>query len=75
MEPYAPKSLPAPERADNPKIVSARKPETLNHDEFVRTQSQLMQTMLKAMILASGWKDDGHQAEGPSGSDSNRSAA
>lgn len=30
-----------------------------DHAEFVRTQSQLMQTMLKAMILASGWKDDG----------------
>jgi hypothetical protein len=75
MEPYAPKSWPAPARADDPKIVSAGKPETLNHDEFVRTQSQLMQTMLKAMILASGWKDDGHQAEGRSGNDSNRNAA
>jgi hypothetical protein len=29
------------------------------HAEFIRTQSQLMETMLKAMIVASGWKVDG----------------
>ena len=34
-------------------------PATPAHAEFLRTQSQLMETMLKTMILAAGWKVDG----------------
>jgi hypothetical protein len=33
--------------------------ESLNSSDFTRTQSQLMETMLKSMILASGWSVEG----------------
>ncbi|MFZ1218906.1 MAG: hypothetical protein WAO00_06400 [Chthoniobacterales bacterium] len=51
--------VPATERVDYRPSVSAGQEVSPDHAEFVRTQSQLMQTMLKAMILASGWKDNG----------------
>ena len=46
-------------RVDDRPFTPTGKQESLNYSEFTRTQSQLMQTMLKAMILASGWSVDG----------------
>lgn len=49
--------------ADDRPFVARGQQVSLEHAEFIRTQSQLMETMLKAMIVASGWKVDA----GPSG--------
>ena len=49
----------ATKRVDGRPFTPTGKQESLNDSEFIRTQSQLMQTMLKAMILASGWSVDG----------------
>lgn len=49
----------ATKRVEDRPFASTAKQESLNDSEFVRTQTQLMQTMLKAMILASGWSVDG----------------
>jgi hypothetical protein len=46
-------------RVDDRPVAPTVKSESLNDSEFIRTQSQLMQTMLKAMIVASGWSADG----------------
>jgi hypothetical protein len=58
-------SVPATKRVDDRPFSSTGKQERPDHAEFVRTQSQLMETMLKAMIVASGWKVDGR----PDGTD------
>ncbi len=49
----------ATKRVDDRPFAPTGKPESLNGSEFILTQSQIMQTMLKAMILASGWSVDG----------------
>jgi len=46
------------EPVDHPPFVPRGEQVSLDHAEFIRTQSQLMETMLKAMIVASGWKVD-----------------
>ena len=51
--------VPVTERVEYRPLAPTGQGVSPDHAEFVRTQSQLMQTMLKAMILASGWKDDG----------------
>ena len=65
MEATAPESLHTPERAENRPFAPNGKLESPGHTEFVRTQSELMQTMLRMMIVASGWKDDGPPGETP----------
>ena len=59
MDANAPHTFQTPERAEDRQFAADGKPESAGHTEFVRTQSELMQTMLKMMIFASGWKDDG----------------
>jgi hypothetical protein len=49
----------ATKRVDGYRLTSTGQQESLDHVEFVQTQRQLMETMLKAMILASGWRVDG----------------
>jgi hypothetical protein len=56
---------PATKLVDDRPFVPTGKQQSPDHAEFVRTQSQLMETMLKAMIVASGWKVDGR----PDGTD------
>lgn len=60
MDSNPPESFRAPKRANDPQFARTGRHESPDHTEFVRTQTQLMQTMLKAMILASGWRDEGH---------------
>ena len=54
---------------DNPS-ASSGEPFSPAYAEFIRTQSQLMETMLKAMILAAGENTDG--SAGRNGSTSKR---
>ena len=49
----------AMKRVDDRPLASTRKEENLKGSDFSRTQSQLMETMLRSMILASGWSVDG----------------
>src|SRR5436189_3042467 len=49
----------ASKQIDDRPFSPTGKQESVNGPEFIRTQSQIMETMLKSMILASGWNVDG----------------
>ena len=49
----------ATQRVDGRRFGPSGRPESLDSSEFTRTQSQLMETMLRSMILASGWSVEG----------------
>jgi hypothetical protein len=49
----------ASKQSDDRPVASTGKLESVSQPEFIRTQSQLMETMLKSMIVASGWNVDG----------------